>query len=146
MKIKDAIADADSLQNNNFSRYMKIKWLGELEEKIMNEQFATHETLNEYEMRDWILYIRNIFLPLYTDNEETQESLELDIDEDTELYAPLQYRNIYTNYLLSKYALHSGEYERASIFETRFWSEYNEFCNYINRTYKPLQNNKIEVS
>lgn len=146
MKIKEAIDSADALQNNNFAREIKIKWLGELEEKIMNEQFATHETLNKYEMRDWILYIRNIFLPLYTDNEETKESLELDIDEETELLAPLEFHGMYTTYLLSKFALHSGEYERHSIFENKFLIEYQEFCNYINRTYKPLQNNKIGVS
>ena len=146
MTIKEAITNADSLQNNNFNQPMKIKWLSELEEKIMNEQFATHETLNEYEMRDWILYIRNMFLPLYTDDEETKENLEWDFDENTELLAPLEYQGMYTTYLLSKYALHSGEYERYSIFENKFSTEYQNFCNYINRTYKPLQKNKIEVS
>lgn len=146
MNIKEAIERADALQNNNFSKEVKTQWLGELEEKIMNEQFATHETLNEYEMRDWILYIRNMFLPLYTDNEKTKESLEWDIDEETELLAPLEYHGMYTNYLLSKFAFYSGEYERHNIFENKFLTEYQEFCNYINRTYKPLQNNKIEVS
>lgn len=146
MNIKDAIERADALQNNNFSKEVKTQWLGELEEKIMNEQFATHETLNEYEMRDWILYIRNMFLPLYTDNEKTKENLEWDVDEETELLAPLEYHGMYITYLLSKFALHSGEYDRHNIFENKFLNEYQNFCNYINRTYKPLQNNKIEVS
>lgn len=119
MTRQEIISKVDRLQNNNFEDDVKMSWLVELEKKIVDEQFKNHEILCDKK---------------------------IDTENDTELYAPIQFYDIYKNYLLTKYALYSGEYERANIFETRFWSVYQELCNYINRTYKPLQNNKIEVS
>ena len=119
MTREEIISETDALQNNNFDYQKKLNWIIELEKKIVDEQFAKHKTLC---------------------------NKKIDISKDTELYAPLQFYGMYKNYLLAKYALHSGEYERATAFETRFWNEYQEFCNYINRTYLPLQESVIRVN
>lgn len=132
MKIGEVITTTDALYRNNFTIEQKIGWLAELDEKIFKEEYSTHQTLCDGVVTDWVKYIE-------------EQSADVEVNEDTELLAQRQYQEMYVFYLLYKYFLYSGETDRAEIHLTLYQDKYQNFVNFINRTYLPLQKSKVSV-
>ncbi len=65
MKISEAIERADALLNNKYNEETKIKWLAELDERVLSEIFETHEELCEIVDIRKIISLRNDFKSLY---------------------------------------------------------------------------------
>lgn len=61
-----------------------------------------------------------------------------DEDLDKELIAPFPYDSIYRNYIFALIDFNNGEADRYQATMSMFNSQYQEFCNYYNRTHKPI--------
>ncbi len=145
MKIADVIKRTDKiLPNYNFDEEQKINWLAEFDERLLREVYATHEILCDIETTEWIQYIREKFKPLYEAlGEDIPEIEEVVINTETELLIPGQYSEIYVYYLCYKYCLFGGEADRANMFASEYYTMYTNYLNWLNRKFRPLQNNKI---
>lgn len=144
MKIIEAIERADKLLNNNYSEEQKTNWLEELDGRILKEVYINHEVLCELAETQWIQYLINKFLPLYESaGKEIATTEELRVTADEELLLPMQYHDIYIYFLINKYALHNGEFERAEYYDSKYRSLYEQYTNWVTRTYKPIQKAKI---
>lgn len=144
MKIIEAIERADKLLNNNYSEKQKTEWLEELDGRILKEVYINHEVLCELAETQWIQYLINKFLPLYESaGKEIATTEELSDIAEEELLLPMQYHEIYVYFLLYKIAFHGGERERAEYYAAEYRGLYEQYANWVTRTYKPLQKAKI---
>lgn len=138
MKIADAISYADSFLKNTISIDLKIRWLAELDGKILIELFGTHtdsegNTLSPAD-GSWTTYVNNLVTP--------SETITVPIQQD-ELFAEFPYDDMYIHLLLYKMYFAVQEINKANNELTEFNDVYDKFASYINRTYLPLQNNRF---
>lgn len=111
MTIREAITQTDKLLVNAIDDETKLKWLKDIEEKIYKEVVLTHA----------------FKVP----------NTNFDNDDNT-LIAPSPYDNLYISYLMAKifeYTFETVRYNNAMVI---FNQEYQEFCNFYNRTKMPL--------
>lgn len=146
MKIGEAIKKADELYRNTYTEEQKTEWLAEFDEKILREEYATHEELCDLATTDWIKFIMSKFAPLYIElGIDIPDAEDIKVTLETELLIPMQYQEIYVLYLLYKMCFYSAEYERANNYAAEYIGLYNSFRNYINRKYMPLTKATIKV-
>lgn len=112
--INDVLTEVDELKPNQYDDWLKIKWLSNLELRVVNEVFNTHE--------------------------DTQVVFDgfTDADIDTELLVPEPYSELYKYYLFSMIDFNNQETDRYVNSTTMFNASYRDFVDYFNRTHKPL--------
>lgn len=120
MKIIDAIKIVDSIKPNQYTIQNKIRWLCQIEERIKNEIYMTHE---------------------HDDIEFTDLSAEN--KNEIELFAPPPYNELYIFYLAWKIDSCNAEYSRANNDAEQFNNVYSDFEKYYNRQHMPMPANKI---
>ena len=117
--IAEIIEQVDKLKVNQYTESDKIKWLSELDGKIINEVIESHEDSEVYLKSD------EYNVPPYTDN--TQFLL---IDK--------PYEQVYVYYLMTKIDFFNAEYERYNNNMSMFNEAYAEFRRFYNREHMPL--------
>lgn len=119
MKAKKAVDLVDERYPNDYSSDEKYEWLKQIEDKVVNEVYKTHE--EAYEVPD-LLWVTSVDVP------------------SADLCIPDRYaETVYTNYLLSKIALLYHEIDKYNDAMTVFFNEYEEFKRDYHRTHTPKQ-------
>ena len=125
MTISKVLARVDEIKANTYDEKTKISWLSELEGRIFNDIFLTHEhELVEDEEG-------NLVEPTFSGFDEGSEN--------EELIAPDTYADVYRNYLFAMIDFSNGETERYTNSMIMFNSSLKEFGDWYNRTHKPIQ-------
>lgn len=120
MTIFQAISQANSQRPNAFSTNDKVEWLREIEARIKNEIFDTHEELCDIEMTD------------FTGDNTT-----------TTLIAPHPYDIIYIYWLFTKIDFLNGENVRFNSSVLMYNTAWINLANYANRNYRPKSPGRV---
>ena len=116
MTIIEAINRVDTIKPNSYGQPEKIRWLSELDGKIKNEIFDTHEGGE------------NISYSGYTD----------DTALDTGLIVPAPYDDIYIHYLEMRIDYANNEYGKYNNSMVMYNTAYSAFERYYNRNHMPI--------
>lgn len=113
MTITEVITKTDKLCPNQYDTETKMAWLSQLDGRIFNELWKTHWFSEKEE-----------FTP-YTEGSD-------------ELLVPFIYGDdLYVYYLCAKIAAQNGETAKYNQFIELYNTEYQNYCNYYNRTHMP---------
>lgn len=112
MTISEVFADVDELKPNQYDDAIKIKWLNELEGRILRDVFQINE-FKPYNLSD---------------------------DFDTELTVPEPYSNIYKLHIMLMIDYTNAEFTRYAQSLAMFNQAYQEYANYMNRTLHAKKN------
>lgn len=125
MTVQEILAKVDEIKPNTFDENLKITWLSELEGRIFNDVILTHvhDLVDDGE--------GNMIEPTFAGFDETSEN--------EELLAPDTYCDLYRNYVFAQMDFANGETDRYNNSMIMFNKSYNDFCNWYNRTHKPIQ-------
>lgn len=115
MKISEILEIVDRQDPNAFDPEQKIKWLSDLDAKVLINVILSHE----HGEMSWKAYEEN--------------------ELDRELLIPEPYAlDCYENYLKSKMAAANLETSRYNQLFVLFNDAYQQFCNFYNRSHRPL--------
>lgn len=120
MTIMDAISRIDSLKPNRYEQVEKVKWLGTLEKRLVDEIFSRYELKSEEKeaVENFTVY-----------NENTPVT--------TELLAKAPYDELYIHWIEAQINYWNGEYPKYNNSIDMFEEEYKAYRNQFNRTHKP---------
>lgn len=114
MTVKQVISAADTLRPNEITADDKKRWLCELESRIYEDLYVTHE----HEKID------------FTDTDKIVS------DDSTELFVKQPYDEMYILYLCSLVDFYHAEYERYQNDVTLFDTLYESYCRFWNGRHK----------
>ena len=117
MKLGELFAEVDELKPSQFDDSVKVKWLNEVEGRIIKEVIAARE--------------EDASMEGYAFNGYTNET-----PIDTELVVKEPYAALYRYYLFSMIDLGNEEYDRYQNSAALFNQAYADFANYWYRTHK----------
>ena len=117
MTINELITEVDDLKGNQFGDAQKIKWINEVEGRILEEILKKRELDEGMELPEFVEYDENTNM-------------------DTELLVPAPYTDLYKYYLFSMIDLNNEEYDRYQNTAVLFNNSYQQFANYWYRTHK----------
>lgn len=116
MKVSEAIEMVDRLRPNKYELNTKIKWLSKLDGMIFREVISTHEgcDIDTFEGYD-------------------------EANPDTEMLVPYPYdEDVYNYFLQSQIDKENGEMAKYNQSAALMNGAYQKFCDYWNRTHRPL--------
>ena len=119
MTLSEIIARYDSERKNTESKSIKERWVEELERIVLDDVILTHE--NEIENPDE-----------YFD----------DWGDNKELFIPMQYADVYINYIEMKMQLKLNQIGKYNSASTLFNNAYITYQQWYNRHNKPLTKKK----
>lgn len=117
MTINDLITEVDDLKTNQYSDEQKVRWINEIEGRILDEIIRNRKIREDEEIPDEVYY-----------DEE--------IDMDTELIVKEPYSDLYKYYLFSMIDLSNEEYDRYQNSAVLFNNRYQSFADYWYRTHE----------
>lgn len=117
MTINDLITEVDDLKTNQYSDEQKVRWINEIEGRILDEIIRNRKIREDEEIPDEVYY-----------DEE--------IDMDTELLVKEPYSDLYRYYLFSMIDLSNEEYDRYQNSAVLFNNRYQSFADYWYRTHE----------
>lgn len=123
MTIREAINRCDTLKPNQYPDDQKITWLSELDSRIYNDIFLTHED-NPYVLVAEVTKENEIHFP-YTDDA-------------TMLLAEEPYDVLYVSYLMAKIDESNEETTRYANSSAEYNSHYQDFARFYNRAHMPI--------
>ena len=115
MTLDGAIARADDLKNNGYTRADKVKWISALDAMVKRTIIDTHEGGEA------------VVFTGYDDKTV----------HDTVLLIPEPYDDAYLHWLEAKIDYHNGEYKKYNNSIEAFYSVFNAFKNDYNRSHMP---------
>ena len=121
MTVNEAIAGAVEVLGDAVTREALVTWLWEIENVVVREIGMTHEGY------------------------ESDHTMDRDCDGETILFAPDPYSQLYVHYLLMKGDLSLRDTTQYVNSATQFSVSYNNFSDWYNRTYMPLQTSDIKL-
>lgn len=119
MTVKEAIATADEMRPNSLESAVKQKWLSDLEHRIYSEIYLTHE---------------NEDIP-FTDFDS--------FGNETVLFAPPPYDELYTLQLCAMLDFYHAEYDRCNNDTKLFDSLYTAFARLWHAQHEPASQQVI---
>lgn len=136
MTIREAIDRADTLKPNQYPDELKIQWLSELDNRIYNDLFLTHED-NPYETPS---DVPNSNTPLEDSDDEETPTLSFPYTDDSVyLLAESPYDVLYPSYLKAKIDELNEETTRYANSAATYNSQYQDYARWYNRTHMPIQ-------
>lgn len=157
MTLREVIDRIDDLKPNTYEETYKARWISELDARIYNEVFLTHEG-NPYTREEPPEEETEIPEP-----EETPEGTVLSgipvgpkkiylklpytIEEasETTLLAEFPYDELYVAYLEAKIDEYNQETARYNNSSTKFNNLYTEYCSWYNRLHMPIERGRRRV-
>lgn len=137
MTIREAIDRADTLKPNQYPDELKIQWLSELDNRIYNDLFLTHED-NPYETPP--SDVPNSNTPLEDSDDEETPTLSFPYTDDSvNLLAESPYDVLYPSYLKAKIDELNEETTRYANSAATYNSQYQDYARWYNRTHMPIQ-------
>lgn len=127
MTVGDVIADVREFNKGKYTDSNIVRWLTELDERIMNDIILTH-----YWAKD---IIDEHF-------DEDRKFIEYNVDDlDKELIVPNMYASLYRHYIDSQIYMVNGEMNKYNNASSMYNNTYNEYENWYNRTHEHLPTN-----
>lgn len=126
MTIREAINRADSTKANQYSDEMKMQWLSELDNRIYNDLFLTHED-NPY---------ADIEPP--EEGEEDERLIFPYTDDSKELLAESPYDVLYPSYIKAKIDETNEEFGKYLNSSAIYNSQYQDYARWYNRSHMPI--------
>lgn len=117
MTINDLITEVDDLKTNQYSDEQKVRWINEIEGRILDEIIRNRKIREDEEIPDEVYYDEAI-------------------DMDTELLVKEPYSDLYRYYLFSMIDLSNEEYDRYQNSAVLFNNRYQSFADYWYRTHE----------
>lgn len=127
MTIREAIDRADSIKPNQYKDEVKMQWLSELDQRIYNDIFLTHED-NPYE---------GIEEP--AEGEEDMRLIFPYTDDSRVLLAESPYDMLYVSYLMAQIDFYNEETSRYQNTASMYNSQYDDYARWYNRSHMPIQ-------
>ncbi len=121
MTVKQALEAADALRPNAVSQSVKLKWLCDIESRIYNEIYITHEH----------------------DGIDFTDTNKLNLQDNAELFAKRPYDEIYVLYLCAAIDFAHAEHERQSNDLALFKALYSGFSKEWNREHISIKNTPV---
>ena len=160
MTIKEAITRTDELMPNTYSEKQKLRWLSNLESKIIQNIWQTHwhmvaeDATAPEDPADGQLWKNPEDDKLYMYRSEKQDWVEetrlknfagytAGPDNDTLLLVPFPHDEIYVHWLETQIAYANEEYDKYNNCNMMFRSVYQEYSNKFNQTHDPLSQKNI---
>ena len=134
MTIDEAIERCDRTKPNAYSRADKIRWLSELDGRVLRDLIQTHEPPTDGIMEDKTKKPENWFIGY---DENTPGG--------TSLLAPSPYEDIYVKYLFMQIDFNNAEFTRYNNSAAMFQAVYSDFADAWTRAHIPLQKHSIRV-
>lgn len=139
MTIREAIDRTDTLKPNQYPDELKIQWLSELDNRIYNDLFLTHED-NPYETPTTPSDVPNLNTPLEDSDDEETPTLSFPYTDDSvTLLAESPYDVLYPSYLKAKIDELNEETTRYANSAATYNSQYQDYARWYNRTHMPIQ-------
>lgn len=136
MTIDEAVERCDRMKPNTYSRADKIRWLSELDGRVLRDIIQAHEPPLKKEIEN-------------TDNLSEPRTWFIGYDENTPggtaLLAPSPYEDIYVKYLFMQIDFNNAEFTRYNNSAAMFQAVYSDFADAWNRAYTPLQKHSIRI-
>lgn len=123
MTIREAIDRCNTLKPNQYPDDMKMTWLSELDTRIYNDIFLTHED-NPYVVVAEVTKENEIHFP-YEDDEQM-------------LLAEEPYDVLYVSYLKAKIDEYNEETTRYANSSAEYNSQYQDYARFYNRAHMPI--------
>ncbi len=123
MTVREAIDRANALKPNQYDDDLKMTWLSELDSRIYNDIFLTHED-NPYTLVGTVTKENEIAFP-YTDDA-------------TMLLAEEPYDVLYVSYIKAKIDEYNEETTRYANSAAEYNSQYQDYARYYNRKHMPI--------
>lgn len=114
MTIDEVLAEIEEVKPHQYDNSLLIRWLGQLEGKIVTEIINTHEG-------------EPVTFNGFTESDAAEE-----------LIVPNEYADLYKYYLYAMIDFANGETDRYTNSMIMFNSAYQEYANYYNRTHMPI--------
>ncbi len=127
MTIREAIDRADTIKPNQYPDEIKIQWLSELDNRIYNDIFLTHED-NPY-----------LDIEPPAEGEEDQRLIFPYTDDATTLLAEAPYDILYPSYLKAKMDEANEEMGKYQNSAAMYNSQYQDYTRWYNRCHMPIQ-------
>ena len=151
MTIDEAIERCDRMKPNAYSRADKIRWLSELDGRVLRDIVQTHEWKQPGTGETDTVVGET---PQDKGTEGGHKPGEAGIwfigyDENTPggtaLLAPSPYEDIYINYLFMQIDFNNADFTRYNNSAAMFQAVYSDFADAYNRAYIPLQKHSIRI-
>lgn len=120
MTAKTIIDELDTMMPNAYTTADKLRWLTELDGRVMQEVFAMHELNDGEELPEW--------------NEYTEENMA-----SAELLIPSPYTEVYFYWLQSKIHYRNQEFNYYDNTHAMFNSAWRDYANFYRRNHLPVQ-------
>ena len=127
MTIREAIDRADTIKPNQYSDDIKMQWLSEVDNRIYNDLFMTHED-NPY-----------LDIEPPEEGEEDQRLIFPYTDDSKTLLAEPPYDILYPSYLKAKIDEANEEMTRYQNSSAMYNSQYQDYARWYNRSHMPIQ-------
>lgn len=128
MTIREAIDRADTLKPNQYTDELKMQWLSELDNRIYNDLFLTHED-NPY---------ADIEPP--EEGEEDERLIFPYTDDSKVLLAEAPYDVLYPSYIKAKIDESNEEFARYQNSAAIYNTQYQDYSRWYNRSHMPITN------
>ena len=115
--IKEAIDRLDSFKPNKYTQEEKLQWLSELDLRIYNEIFKTHEGKDGFTFSG--------YKPIHTPVSATP------------LLVNEPYAIMYLHWMEAKVDYHNRDFAAYNVSSAMFNQAYNDYERYYNRTHMP---------
>lgn len=122
MTVNEAITRIDALKPNEYDTESKVRWLNDLDNLIIDNIHSWHEEVNK----------EHVFYDPFGG-----------LDDVLLVHAP--YDDVYVKYLAAQVDYYNAEFGRYNNSVVMFNLAYSGYSNYINRTYMPIQRNRMRV-
>ena len=121
MKVEDVLAEVKTLKPNTYDDDILIKWISDLEWKMIDDILKTHEDGEDTpEYEDFAGY--------------TEEDMNAD------MLVPDRYADVYKLYVFAQIDFHNNESVRYQTSVLMFNNALQQYADYYNRTHKPKGN------
>lgn len=120
MTIREVLQTVNEIKSNQIPDVQKLAWLSECDQAIYREIIATHESNDDFPIRE---------LPRYDEQTPT----------DTRLIAIEPYSALYRYYLEAQIDLANKELAKYNNSSALYNAQLHNFAAWYNRTYTPVQ-------
>lgn len=150
MTLREVIDRIDDLKPNTYEETHKVRWISELDARIYNDVFLTHEG-NPYTREKPVEEEENEDVIDFTKKEE-EPKIYLELPYTVEyaaeitLLAEFPHDELYVAYLEAKIDEYNQETARYNNSSAKFNNLYMDYCAWYNRTHMPIERGKYAAN
>ena len=137
MTITELFSSVQALKPHSYTSAELLVWLNRIETRVYDELIKTHIQQDGTMIHEGVPSTPIALLPFAGFTAQT--------DTDTTLVVPLPFDDLYLYYLMIQIDHHNQEYDKGNNSTLLFNAAYQDFANFMNRTFLPRQITKSFV-